>query len=116
MDPASSRLGWPSRAGWLAFGVSLWLLALPPTAHAETPTAEPATVPGQLVVGFDDSASSRERRQVVSQAGAKIDESLEAIDGAVVVLRDGTTPSEAIKHLDDADAVSFVEPNYVLRD
>jgi subtilisin family serine protease len=115
MDPASSKLGWSLRAGSLALFVGLWLLGLPAATNADTSVAEPDVVPGQLVVGFDEASSSKERRKVVSRAGAKIDVSLEAIDGAVVVLRNGTTSEEAIQRLDDSDSVEFVEPNYVLK-
>ena len=90
------------------------LLACPPVATAE-PGDGTAAVPGQLVVGFDESSSRVERSKAVGRAGASIEESLESIDGAVLMVRRGTTAQEALERLSNSEAVEFVEPNYVLR-
>jgi subtilisin family serine protease len=116
MDPASGRLGWSFRAGLLALAVGLLLLlACPRPTIADPSAGEAVAVPGELVVGFDESSSRVERRKAVGRAGAKIDESLESIDGAVLVVRRGTTQREALARLGASEAVEFVEPNYVLR-
>jgi subtilisin family serine protease len=115
MDPASGRLGWSVlRAGSLALVVALLpLFGVVPATNASSST--PTAVPGELVIGFDESSSGRERRKAVSQSGAKIDEPLELIDGAVLALRGNTTSQEAIERLENSDAVEFVEPNYILK-
>jgi subtilisin family serine protease len=119
MDPASSRLGGASRAGRLALAIGLMaLLAWPPAtiaASTSETTSEAATVPRELVVGFSEDSSALERRRVVTKAGAKIDEQIESLDGAVLTVRGNRSPDDVIQRLDDSEAIEFVEPNYVLR-
>ena len=116
MDSASSRLGWSFCAALLALVMGLVaLLASASTTIANTTSAGSVAVPGELVVGFDEGSSRIERHKAVTKAGTKVDESLESIDGAVVVVRRGTTAEEALMRLSNSEAVEFVEPNYVVR-
>jgi subtilisin family serine protease len=94
------------------------LVALPPgrASAFDGPgaSARRAVVPGELVIGFEGSASAAEERRAVAEAGGRIDERLRLVDGAVVTAKDGTGTAELAEELDDAGAVSYVEPNYVL--
>jgi subtilisin family serine protease len=119
MDVASvdprQRLALP-----LAFLLAAILLALAfvaPNASAEGEQlpSDPETVPGELVVGFEDQASDAEQRRAVQRAGGRIDETVDSIDGVVVSPRGSRTTDQVAALLSDADPVEFVEPNYVLK-
>lgn len=115
MDRASGRLGGRLRAGLTALVLGLLsLFAGSPVALGETAGEVPVAVPGQLVVGFDQTSSSTERSKAVQRAGAKITEELDSVDGAVLTVRGNRTEEEVQNRLDDSGAVEFVEPNYVL--
>src|SRR5688572_4282159 len=106
MDPASGRRGESFGAGWLALGMGLlMLLAHPPAIFADFAGDPPTAVPRELVVAFDESSSLSERRRAVSKAGARIDESLESFDGAVLVIRPNRQAEDVLERLSDSDAV-----------
>jgi len=117
MQRASSR-SWP-RTSALALAL-LGVLALggarASQAASDVIAQEVAeAVPGELLVGFEQGASRSEERSAVREAGASIDERVDAIDGAVVTVEGNDDPEEVAGELADTSAVKFVEPNYILR-
>jgi subtilisin family serine protease len=101
--------------------LSLAALVAVALAGAQSSQASPVgpdtteVVPGELVVGFDPSASRSEERGAVSDAGATIEQRVAAIDGAVVTADGEGDLHDVADELLDAGAVRFVEPNYVVR-
>src|SRR5919205_266317 len=59
----------------------------------------PQVVPGQVVVGFDDAASGAQQRKAVNEAGGRIAERLDLIDGAVVESKDGQATADVASGL-----------------
>lgn len=74
----------------------------------------PETVPGELIVGFDPGASSSAERRAVNEAGGRIEDRLDVVDGAVVTAGDTTSTAEVAAELAESEAVDYVEPNYVV--
>jgi subtilisin family serine protease len=70
--------------------------------------------PEQLVVGFEEAASSAAVSAAVEAADATITDSVPAIDASVVEVPDGQT-NEAIAALEAAPAVEYVEPEVLLQ-
>jgi hypothetical protein len=90
----------------------------PPRAREredEDATPEPAVVPGELVVSFEDGTSSAQQRKAVTKAGGRIEEELESIDGAVITTRGNRTTEQVADRLERSEIVEFVEPNYIVR-
>jgi subtilisin family serine protease len=118
MDLASGRLACGLRAATFALlMLALGLLTAPSSTIADTIQAEgdaPTSVPRQLIVGFDEDSTLSERRQAVRTAGARIDEQLESVDGAVLVVRGNRSEDEVSDRLSDSEVVKYVEPNYVV--
>jgi subtilisin family serine protease len=117
MDVASRRPPRWIRAASCPLFLALGLLATPSLTIADSTqsTDEPATsVPRQLIVGFDESSSLSERRQAVRAAGARIDEPIDSVDGALLVVRGNRSEDEVADRLDDSDVITYVEPNYVV--
>jgi subtilisin family serine protease len=104
----------------LAFLLAAVLLAcayVAPNASAgDALPSDPAVVPGELVVGFDDQATDAEQRHVVQAAGGRVEDTVDSIDGVVVTPRGSRTTDQVAAQLSTADPVEFVEPNYVLKD
>ena len=123
MGSASRSLDSRLHARWLAVAIgtflSLVLLATPTLGIADEPPPPDTTgqdaVPGQLIVGFDQESTAAEQRKAVNQAGAKIDERVDLIDGAVIVTKKGRSTDEVADALSQADPVKYVEPNYIVR-
>lgn len=119
MAPASGRARRLRRAasGGLALLVFA-ALGLPQRSLGADLSGTPQgaeVVPGELVVGFDESTSPTDQRQTVNRAGGRIAESVDLIDSAVVVTKGGRTTDEVAQELSQSTAVDFVEPNYVLK-
>src|SRR5919109_1963171 len=118
MDLASGRLACGLRAATFALlMLALGLLTAPSSTIADTIQAEgdaPTSVPRQLIVGFDEDSTLSERRRAVRTAGARIDEQLESVDGAVLVVRGNRSEDEVSDRLSDSEVVKYVEPNYVV--
>jgi subtilisin family serine protease len=121
MDLASVWEGW-SRRSLLALVVAaavalLVLVGGASASAADDPSqvADPEVVPGQLVVGFDEDTSPSAQRKAVVQAGGRIEDRVDSIDGAVVSARGGKSTDQLADQLSQLDGVDFVEPNYVLK-
>src|SRR2546425_1209801 len=76
--------------------------------------ADPEAVPGQLVVGFKPTATDRQQVKAVDKVGGTIETTLDSIDSAVVSVDPGEIDTAA-QELTRQWAVSYVEPNYVVR-
>jgi len=119
MPVASVQLGRYRALPLFFVAAVLLVLAL---AHPSPSAAEDGllasdleVVPGELVVGFDDQISDSEQRRTIKKAGARIEDDVDSIDGLVVTARGSRTTDQVTAALVKADAVEFVEPNYVLR-
>jgi subtilisin family serine protease len=75
---------------------------------------DPDAVPGQLVVGFQPSATDKQQEKAVRKVGGTIEDTIDSIGGAVVSVDPGRTDAAA-EELTRQRAVQFVEPNYVVR-
>src|SRR5437867_11403265 len=98
--------------------LTITALALPAQALAvdSAPMPQQAeAVPGEFVVGFDDSTSVGRQRKTVDEAGGRIADNLDLIDSAVVVARRGHTTDEVARELGKSGKVEFGEPNYVVK-
>src|SRR5439155_23061811 len=123
MGSASRSLDRRLRARWLAVAIgtllALVLLATPSLGVADEPSPPDTTgqdaVPGQLIVGFDEDTTAAEQRKAVNKAGGKIDERVDLVDGAVIVTKNGRSTDQVADNLSQADAVEYVEPNYIVR-
>jgi subtilisin family serine protease len=73
----------------------------------------PDVVPGQLVVGFNPDASTKQQLKAVDKAGATIEERIDSIGGAVVNV-DPDDADAAAEELARQRAIDYVEPNYVI--
>jgi subtilisin family serine protease len=116
MDQArTSRRRFPVKSLLALLVMSTLLLTFVGTTPAVSDDA-PAqkTIPGELVVGFDEHSSHSVQRRAVAHAGGAIDEPLEPIDAAVVSASKTDLDGVAQK-LARADAVKFVEPNYIVK-
>jgi subtilisin family serine protease len=121
MDPASvPKLG-RLRAAVLCLVSGATLVAglvfgpAPATVAAGEPrAASQETVPGQLVVGFDEDTSASQQHKAIVEAGGKIEQHVRSIDAAVVAARTGNTTNDVADQLASSDSVAFVEPNYVV--
>jgi thermitase len=71
-------------------------------------------VPGELVVGFKPTATDKQQLKAVDKAGATLEDTIDSIDGALVSVDPDETDA-ATEELLRQRAVSYVEPNYVLR-
>jgi subtilisin family serine protease len=69
--------------------------------------------PGQLVVGLEDDATKAEIKTAVEDAGATVEQSIEAIDTKVLQVPTGQV-EEAMDSLDDSAAIEYVEREVVL--
>ena len=98
------------------------LAAAPVSAHAATSTADPAFgaadpttrsfVGGEVIVGFRDSSTGGERARVSDSLGADVT-GRPLPRTQLLDLPAGTTVNDAIDQFDDADAVAYVQPNYI---
>src|SRR5918996_1423755 len=70
-------------------------------------------VPGRLVVGFEEDASSATVSAVIEEADGTLTRSLPAIDASVIEIETGQT-DEAVASLQAAPAVEYVEPEIFL--
>jgi subtilisin family serine protease len=85
------------------------------TAAGDSEIAHPhEAIPGQFVVGFHEHSSPSVQHRAVAAAGGTIEDRLESIDAAVVSAKK-TGDGEVAAKLARAQAVDFVEPNYVVR-
>jgi len=94
----------------VAFAAALTVV-VPGASRADAATPAPK-VAGELIVGFDDSASRAQQRSAVAEADARITQRLPGIDAAVIRADD---PATAKSDLAGNRQVTFVEPNYLLR-
>jgi subtilisin family serine protease len=111
----------PARPG-APIAAALLLLILLVLLGSEAPSARSAAppgpapgdeIPGQLVVGFDPSASTSQEQHAVNDAGGEIESRIRSIDAAVVSV-DPSRSDDAAAKIQDAAAVDYVEPNYAL--
>src|SRR5437879_1316046 len=122
MDRASVVYRVRSRALLLVLPVSallaLTLVVTATRARADAgavpPAAQAQAVPGELIVGFNSDTSASEARHAVAGAGAKVEETLGPLDGAVVASKSGQSTKDVAKSLEANNAVDYVEPNYLL--
>ncbi|MGH3047626.1 MAG: S8 family peptidase [Gaiellaceae bacterium] len=70
-------------------------------------------VPGRLVVGFEEDASSATVSAVIEEADGTVTRSLPAIDASVIEVEKGER-EEAVASLEAAPAVEYVEPEIFL--
>src|ERR671919_1272870 len=70
-------------------------------------------VPGRLVVGFEENASSATVSAVIEEAEGTVTRSLPAIDASVIEIETGQR-DEAVASLEAASAVEYVEPEIFL--
>lgn len=75
--------------------------------------ATPEAVPGQLVVGFQPTATDQQQEKAVKKAGGSIENKIDSIDGALVSVDPGEVDSAA-QELARQRTVRYVEPNYVV--
>jgi subtilisin family serine protease len=120
----SSRLGRMGSIVVLA-GVS-GLLGLAPAAQGAPPAPAPASpttapggsstadhVPGELVVGFTNSASAVQVTRALDNAEVAYERSLSDDDTQLVKLEPGQTLDDAMDVLRRQPGVRYVEPNYI---
>jgi subtilisin family serine protease len=106
--------GAPFAAALLLLVLALAGIAAPAARSADPATPQPGDeIPGQLVVGFDPSASAGQERRAVEDSGGQIETRIPSIDAAVVSVDPGSGDGAAAK-MQDAKAVDYVEPNYAL--
>jgi hypothetical protein len=107
-----------ARSWWLAgAGVLLVLLGVggSPSPAVGGERARASRVPGEIVVGFEHSASEAARGQVVARVGAteKQKNKLKKIDAKVLKVPPARVDA-VLKRLHDDPRVRYAEPNYVV--
>lgn len=74
----------------------------------------PPAVPGQFIIGFKPGTTQEQRDQAVRSIAPRQTESLDSIDGVLVVdPQHGLTGSKRLAAVDDV--VAWVQPNYLLQ-
>src|SRR5438876_7668739 len=108
----------PGHAAPIAAALLLLVLGfcavLAPRARSADQGVKPGDpIPGELVVGFEPSASAKDERKAVTDAGGQIASRIPSIDAAVVNV-DPDKADQATATMNDKEAVSYVEPNYAV--
>ncbi|MGH2729064.1 MAG: S8 family serine peptidase [Actinomycetota bacterium] len=83
------------------------------TAAAPASADEPLTVPGEIIVGFEEGVSEGTRNEVLAKVDAREDEEFEAIDSELVEVDAGDV-NAAIEKLEDDPRVEYAEPNFLV--
>jgi subtilisin family serine protease len=99
---------------WIGF-VALWALVL--GASSLRASAEPASVPGEIVVQFRANASASDQQRARGKASAKTKEVIRDAQGKgkleLESIPPGQTVSAAKRALEADPAVAFAEPNWI---
>jgi subtilisin family serine protease len=107
--------GWSSRGGrFVLAGFALTLLALAGGGGVgAAPPARPASVPGDLIVGFKAGVSQSEQDAALAHAGASRAKSWGFIDAALAHVPEARRDAIS-KQLASDPRVRYAEPNYVV--
>lgn len=110
-------------AGVLALGAPSLALGDDSSESGNAPAANPVILttneptveyaPGQLLIGLDEDASKAKVKQAVDEAGATVEDSIDAIDAKVLKVPKGEM-DEAVESLEDSSAVEYVEREVLL--
>jgi subtilisin family serine protease len=87
-------------------------LALGGSVGTAAPAGRPATVPGELLIGFRADVSTAEQRSVLAKVGAVEKRKFKRIHGALARLRPDEV-EQALETLRQDKRVRFAEPNFV---
>ena len=78
---------------------------------AQKPAAEPRTVAGELIVGFEDGVSGRKQRRALARADVAAKREFDRIDAALVSVRADRLEA-TLARLKADPRVRYAEPNY----
>ena len=81
--------------------------------HAAPPVSRPASVPGDIILGFKAGVSQTEQAAVLGKAGAAATHSWGFINAALAHVPDAKR-DELIKKLEADPRVRYAEPNYIV--
>lgn len=101
-------------AAFLCVLIFLTAIAAPSAAMSRKP-AEPAYVPGELIVKFREDVPSSRAAEIIRTEGARIGKFLVRTRLYLVVLPEGVEVRQAVKNFSRYREVISAEPNYLVK-